>query len=518
MFDLTAPHEVVVELRGITKRFGAVVANDGISLAVRRGEIHAVLGENGAGKTTLMNVLAGMFRPDAGEIRVGGEPVVLASPRDALRLGIATVYQHLTLVPNLSVVENVVLGADAGAVLDLEATERRLGELLRGLELEVKPRTQVRHLSTGQRQRVEILKALDRGSRVLLLDEPTSVLSPTEVDGLFRILLRLKAEGVAIVLITHKLREALAVSDRLTVLRAGRTVAELGAEELAGTGRAAVTQRVVGLMFDGAGPASERDGSGGAAQRPAGPTALSLSRVTVLGDRGTPAVQDLSLDLHAGEVFGVAGVDGNGQTELAEAIAGQRAAVGRIALRGADATNRGTVAAARAGIGYVTDDRLGEGCVAAGSVAENLALKAIDRPPFARGPFLDRRAMEANARRLIEEYDVRAPGPAARIGSLSGGNVQKLLLARELALAPAVLVCNKPTHGLDLKTARFVLGALRGHADTGNVVLLISSELDELLEVSDRIGVMYNGRLAAVFARGEADAETIGRLMLGGRP
>jgi len=509
----TAAGVPVVETRGISKRFGPTVANDRVSVAFRAGEVHALLGENGAGKTTLMSILSGMYHPDAGEILVDGRAMAIESPAAALALGIGTVYQHFTLVPTLSVIENVVLGTDQGAVLDLADAERRLGELLGEFGLEVSPRTEVRHLAIGQKQRVEIVKALFRGSRVLLLDEPTSVLTPGEVEGLLEILRRLTAQGVAVVLITHKLDEALAVSDRVTVLRAGRKVAELGPADLAGAERAESKRRVVEAMFGG-GPAAV------AAPRvtgAAGPALLSLDRVTVLGERGGVALRDLSLDLRAGEVFGIAGVDGNGQKELGEVVAGQRrVASGRVLLEGQEITNRGVAFAVRHGIGYVTDDRLHEGCVASASVADNVALKAVGRRPFSNGFWLDRRAIDRRARELIAAFGVKTPGPEAPISLLSGGNIQKLLLARELALDPRVLVCNKPTNGLDLQTARFVVETLRAEADAGKAILLISSELDEILDVSDRIGVMYGGRLVGVVDRAEADREAIGRLMLGG--
>ncbi len=421
-------------------------------------------------------------------------------------------------MPNLSVVENVILGTDAGFVLRLGEAERRVGEMLRGFGMTISPRTEVRHLSLGQQQRVEILKVLYRGSRVLLLDEPTSVLTPVEAAALFETLLRLKADGVAVVLITHKLDEALEVSDRISVLRQGRKVGELGPEQLAGTDRAVLRQRVVELMFGGLPPPERPLGAEEtASERGRGEAAvLSLHGVSAKGNRGGVAVRNVTLDLRAGEVFGIAGVDGNGQKELGEVIAGQRAtAGGQVLLGRAEITNKGDAAAAKAGIGYVTDDRLGEGCVASASVAENLVLKSIGEPPYAKGPVLDWVAIEAHARELIREFDVRTPSPWTRVSLLSGGNIQKLLLARELSARPKLLVCNKPTAGLDVKTARFVLRTLRERADAGMTVLLISSELDELMEISDRIGVMYNGRLVASFARDEADPETIGRLMLG---
>jgi ABC-type uncharacterized transport system ATPase subunit len=507
------PRAPLVAMREISKQFGPVQANDRVSLDLWPGEIHAVLGENGAGKTTLMNILSGMYQPDAGTIRIAGEETRIASPADALRRGIGTVYQHFTLVPNLSILENVVLGAEGSFVLDLTAAEARVAQMLQDFGLDVSPRTEIRHLALGQRQRVEIIKVLFRGTRVLLLDEPTSVLTPGEVASLLDLLRRLRDQGVSVVLITHKLGEALAVSDRVTILRAGRNAGEFGPDVMTGAGRASVRQRIVEQMFGGAPPTEAVMES----RHDVGPALLSLRDVTTTGDRGAPALHGLSLDLRRGEVFGIAGVDGNGQKELGEVIAGQRPVTsGQILLDGADVTNRGVAEYSRLGIGYVTDDRLHEGSVAVSSVADNVALKAIRRRPFSNGFWLDRRAMESEARRLIAEFDVKAPGAQTPIGMLSGGNIQKLLLARELALDPQVLVCNKPTNGLDLKTARFVLQSLRQQADAGKVVVLISSELDELMEISDRIGVMYNGELVAVMPRADADLETLGDLMLGG--
>ncbi len=546
----------IVEMHDITKRFGPVLANDHVSLDLWPGEIHAVLGENGAGKTTLMNVLAGMYQPDSGSIRIAGEEVHLASPADALRRGIGTVYQHFTLVPNLSILENVALGAEGGALLNLAGFEANVTSMLTDFGLDVSPRTEIRHLALGQRQRVEIVKALLRGSRVLLLDEPTSVLTPGEVTSLLALLRQLRDQGVAVVLITHKLGEALAVSDRVTILRGGRNAGDLGPDVMSGANRDSVRTRIIEQMFGGSPRAEVAEFSANhpgvmprkhteesrltvkpkrgepkflaAAQRdttltarpPGIPTAgvlLSLRNITTLGERGAPDLHDLSLDLYRGEVFGIAGVDGNGQKELGEVIAGQRQVVsGQVLLDGADITNRGVAAATRLGIGYVTDDRLHEGSVAESSVTDNVALKSIGRKPFSNGFWLNRRAMEDQARRLITEFDVKTPGPGAPIGMLSGGNIQKLLLARELGLDPKLLVCNKPTTGLDLRTAQFVIRALREQANADKVVVLIASELDELLEISDRIGVMYNGQLVAVMPRAEADPEILGNYMLGG--
>ncbi|CAN5728721.1 ABC transporter ATP-binding protein [soil metagenome] len=503
-----------VDMRLISKRFGAVLANDSVDLALWPGEIHAVLGENGAGKTTLMNILAGMYQPDSGEIFVDGAPVTIDSPTDALELGIGTVYQHFTLVPNLSVIENVILGTDTGFRLDLESSEQQLQRMLSDFDLHSSPSSEVRHLSVGQRQRIEIIKVLFRGSSVLLLDEPTSVLTPVEIQGLFTILRRLREQGVAVAIITHKLDEAIDLSDRITVLRQGRKVGELGPESLSQHTGDAARARIVEMMFGGMPVASEKLKS----QRPADDVLLSLQDISAAGDRGVEAVRNLSLVLQAAAVFGIAGVDGNGQKERGEVIAGQRrSSNGHVVVDGVDLTNKGVSASTRAGVGYVTDDRLGEGSVPGSSLAENAVLKTVTRAPFSRRFWLDRKAIEAHARELIEQFDVRTPGAQTRMTLLSGGNIQKLLLARELAMRPKVLVCNKPTYGLDLKTAQFVLRTLRQQADQGNTVLLISSELDELLEISDRIGVMYNGELVAIFPRGTYDVETIGRLMLSGK-
>jgi simple sugar transport system ATP-binding protein len=504
----------LIAMRGISKCFGSVIANDRVAIDLWPGEIHAVLGENGAGKTTLMNVLAGMYQPDSGTIRIAGEDVQITSPADALRRGIGTVYQHFTLVPNLSILENVVLGADDGFLVELGAAEGRVASLLADFGLDVSPHTEIRHLALGQRQRVEIIKVLFRGSRVLLLDEPTSVLTPGEVTSLLDLLRRLRDQGIAVVLITHKLGEALAVSDRVTILRNGRNAGDLGPDVISGANRESVRQRIVEQMFGGSQPTETHLTT---ANNTSSAALLSVRAISTLGDRGVPALQDLSLDLHGGEVFGIAGVDGNGQKELGEVIAGQRPVTsGQLLFDGIDITNRGVAMATRLGIGYVTDDRLHEGSVAGSSITDNVALKSIGRRPFSNGFWLNRRAMEAHARRLIAEFDVKTPGPDTSIGALSGGNIQKLLLARELALDPKLLVCNKPTTGLDLRTARFVLESLRRQANAGKVVVLISSELDELMEVSDRIGVMYNGQLVAVMPRAEADLELLGDLMLGG--
>jgi simple sugar transport system ATP-binding protein len=510
----------LIELRGITKHFPGVVANDDIFLTIRGGEIQTLLGENGAGKSTLLNILSGMTQPDRGHLLIEGQVVRLTSPHEALKRGIGTVYQHFTLVPTLSVLENIMLGLEAGFVLNLRQAERRLQELLGDFGLTVSPQVEVQHLSLGQQQRVEIIKALFRGSRVLLLDEPTSVLTPPEVSELFEILARLKRRGVAIIFITHKLAEALTISDRITILRQGQRVGELGPDRLARRDRAAITEHILKLMFGTSTPLSPPGDSGamhlkGASYLSAKPVCM-LNDVVALSDRKTQSLNGISLQLHPGEILGIAGVDGNGQKELGEVLAGQRrVSAGQIIIGGVNIANGGTAAARRAGVGYLTDDRLGEAGVPSLSVAENGVLKVVNQPPFSRWTLLNRGAMAAYARQLIRQFKIVTPGPWARLGTLSGGNIQKLLLARELAAQPKVLVCNKPTQGLDTLTAQFVLRTLREQAERGMAVLLISAELDELLACSDRLGVMYRGRLLDVVPAAQANEAAIGRLMLG---
>lgn len=503
----------VLEARGITKRFPGVVANDNISLVIRGGEIHTLLGENGAGKTTLMNILAGMLQPEEGRILINGADVSFNSPIEALEQGIGTVYQHFTLVPNLSVVENVVLGTSRGMVLDLRKAEEQLVTMQRHLDMAVSPHEEVGHLSIGWQQRVEILKVLYRGSKIVLLDEPTSVLTPIEVQELFEILMRLKAEGVGVVFITHKLDEALDISDRVTVLSHGKRIGEVDSHELAGQERENLSRKIVKMMF---GDSDLTEVHRKSTVNFKNQYMCRLNEVSAFDDRGTVSIRNLSFSIRAGEIMGIAGVDGNGQKEMAEAIAGQRrTSDGQITIANVDITNKGTAAAARAGVGYVTDDRLGEAVVPTLTVAENAVLKVFQQAPFSRFTVMNYKAIEDHTRGLIRDFNVKTPGPRTKLGTLSGGNIQKLLLARELGLRPKVLVCNKPTHGLDFITSQFVLQTIRSQADEGMAVLLISSELEELFELSDRVGVMYRGQLLEVFSRDEVDTETVGRLMLG---
>jgi general nucleoside transport system ATP-binding protein len=496
-----------VRMRGITRRFLDVVANDGIDLDVQPGEVVALLGENGAGKTTLMNVLFGLVAPDAGTIEVGGEPVAFRSPADAIARGIGMVHQHFTLVPPHTVLENVIVGTRARSpLLDTASARTRLRALAREHGLEVDPDAPVWQLSVGEQQRVEIVKALYRGARVLILDEPTAVLTPAEAQGLFRALRSLTREGHAVVFISHKLREVMEVSDRVVVLRAGRVVAT---RPTAATDPRELARLMVGREVQAA------------ARRPAGAAAtgtpvLEIDAITVANDRGLTAVDRLSLAVHGGEIVGLAGVSGNGQGELAEALFGlRRVRAGRIRVGGADVTNRPPAELIRRGVARVPEDRIGVGLMVELSLADNLILESYRAPELRRGPFLSATAVARLADRLLAAYRVRAPHRGIPARTLSGGNLQKLLLARALARDPTLLVVHQPTRGLDVAATEEIHDRLLGLRERGGAVLLMSEDLDEVLALSDRVAVLYEGRLMAVVPAGEVRLEEIGLLMAG---
>jgi simple sugar transport system ATP-binding protein len=507
----------IVRLERITKRFPGVVANDAVDLAIRAGEIHVLLGENGAGKSTLIAVLSGMQQPDEGAIQVGGRPARIRSPADAIALGIGTVYQHLTLVPSLSVLENLMLGGAWYLRPAARATRGRLAELSRLIGVEVEAEARVGDLSLGQQQQVEIIKALWRGERVLVLDEPTSMLTPQGVRDLGAILARLRSQGVAIVLITHKLAEACELADRISVLRLGRLVGEIPPAELSRLGEAEATARIVGLMFGREAAAGPDPCAGRQGPEPGPRPMLEVRRLSTFPADGI-ALQDVSFSVAAGETFGIAGIDGNGQKQLAEAIAGQiSAAAGEILLDGRPIGGLSIAARQRLGLRYLTDDRLGEGVVGDLPLALNLLLKRIGEPPFwTRGMARDG-AISSHAERLIDHYDVRTPGPQTAIGKLSGGNIQKALLARELSEPPKAVIYSKPTHGLDRAHTAAMRGRMRGQARDGAAAVVISTDLDELVEVCDRVGVMLRGRLRGIVEAGPSAAAEIGELMIGGR-
>ena len=512
-----------VQLRDITVRFGAVVANDAVSLDLRAGEVHALLGENGAGKTTLMRVLAGLIRPDSGQLTIGGRPVRLRSVADATAAGIGMVHQHFMLVPSMTVAENVCLGLPSRRIFsDIRGVARELAELSHRYGLEVDPRAKVAQLSVGQQQRVEILKAVYRGARVLVLDEPTAVLTPQETDSLLEVLRAMVARGTSMVFISHKLREVMAIADRVTVMRGGRRVATLPA---AGSSAAQLASLMVGRDVTAASLPDSRPAAGHepAGTRPTAPV-LRLERARVVDRQGVVRLDGVTLDLLPGEILGVAGVDGNGQRELATAIAGtRRLASGTISLRGRDISYAAPASRIAAGLAHVPEDRQQAGLVMDLSIAENALLEVAGRgsppgvtgPPIARRGWLDRAAMQAATRQLIAGYDIRCSGPDQKVRQLSGGNQQKVLLARAIARKPAVLVVSQPTRGLDIGAIEYVHGQLRALRDSGCAILLISTELDEVLALSDHVAVLFGGRVTAVTDRAEVRIDELGLRMAG---
>ncbi len=498
--------EPALELRGITKRFGRLVANDAIDFELRRGEIHTLLGENGAGKSTLMNVLYGLHRPDEGEIRLAGEPVRIDSPRRAISLGIGMVHQHFMLVPVMTVAENLVLGTEPhrGPLLDYRAAAARTSELSDRFGLAVDPEARVEDLGVGAQQRVEILRALFRGAKVLVLDEPTAVLTAQESQELFRVLRALAADGASIVFISHKLNEVLDVSDRITVLRRGRKV---GTVDTAGATERSLASLMVGrdVLLRVEKP-----------ERPAGEPVLAVEGLSVTDTRGLPAVRDVSLQVRAGEIVGLAGVDANGQSELVEALVGlRRPDAGRVLVDGRDIAGCTVREAIDAGVGHIPEDRHRRGLVLDFSLAENLALLDYGSPGMSRLGWLSPKRMAARARRLLREFDVRGGEPQTPAGALSGGNQQKVVIARELAAQPRVLVAAQPTRGLDVGAIEFVHRRLMEQRDQGRAVLLVSLELEEIRSLSDRVLVIYEGRIVAELPP-EASEEELGVFMTGG--
>jgi general nucleoside transport system ATP-binding protein len=490
----------ILEMRGIVKRYGQVCANDGIDLDVASGSILGLLGENGSGKSTLMKVLFGLVPADAGGIVFKGAELSGHTPGEAIARGIGMIHQHFMLVDAMTVVENVMLGLPAaGRWLRRADVARELRSLSERYGLELDPEATVGDLPIGRRQRVEILKALMRGADLLVLDEPTSNLSPPEVEGLLAVMRRLREEGKAIIFISHKLGEVLAVCDRVTVLRDGRVV---GRAEAAGATRAELARMMVGR--DLAEPLRR-------GERAAGEPLLELRGVSC-----GMALRDIALTVRAGEVLAVAGVDGNGQFELVETIAGtMRASRGAILIGGRDLTRKGPAARVRAGLSYIPADRAHTSAVQAMSVAENVALRDIGRQPYSRFGWLNPTLATAAARRLIGDFAIRAPGPEAAIRQLSGGNQQKVVVAREIDRAPKVLIAHQATWGLDPGATRFVLDRVLALRAAGAAVLYVSSELEEVLAIGDRIGVMFEGRMMAILDRHEVDLGRIGALMAG---
>ncbi|HWH13425.1 MAG TPA: ABC transporter ATP-binding protein, partial [Miltoncostaeaceae bacterium] len=491
----------------IVKRYGALTASDHVDFTLARGEVHALLGENGAGKSTLMNVLYGLTRPDEGEIRIRGERVDIDSPNDAIARGIGMVHQHFMLVPVMTVAENIVLAVEPrarGLLLDRAEAAARVRELSERFGLAVDPEALIEDITVGQQQRVEILKALYRGADILILDEPTAVLTPKEAEELGGILRGLAAQGTSVVFITHKLNEVLDVADRVTVLRRGRVV---DTRPTHGATEASLATLMVGrevvLHVDRA-PAT-----------PAAPL-LEVRDLVVHDERDCQALKGVSFDVRAGEIVGVAGVDGNGQAELIDAITGlRRPTSGTVRVQGRDITGASPHAALDAGVGHIPTDRHARGLVLDFSLAENLALHDFDRPPSSRFGWLFPRRLQRAADPLLAEFDVRGGGAGTPAAALSGGNQQKVIIAREVSRDPAVLVASQPTRGLDVGAIEYVHRRLVAERDEGRGILLVSLELDEVLGLSDRILVLYEGRVVAEFPGG-VDREELGVAMLGG--
>lgn len=504
--DSSAP--VVIEMRGITKRFPGIVANDSISLTLRKGEIHALLGENGAGKSTLMNILFGLYQPDEGDIFMGGEKVAIDGPNKAIKLGIGMVHQHFKLVHPFTVAENIILGSEPvkGLSTDVKKAAKEVERLSNLYGLQVDPYAKIEDISVGMQQRVEILKTLYRGADIIIFDEPTAVLTPQEIDDLLKIMRNLIREGKSIILITHKLKEIMAISDRVTIIRRGKVV---GSVVTAETTPDALAEAMVG-----------RNVSFEINKAPSVPGApvLQVDKVSLKDERGVRALDGISLQVNAGEILGVAGVDGNGQSELIAALTGLRKVdSGRILLKGAEVQNRSTRQIGEAGLSLIPEDRHKHGLVLDFTLRENMVLNTYFRAPFNRSGFMDENAMEVHAQKLVKDFDVRASGTDARARSLSGGNQQKAIIARELDKDPDLLIAAQPTRGLDVGAIEFIHRRLVEQRDKGKAVLLVSFELDEIMKLSDRIVVMYEGKVVGEVRPEDTNDQELGLLMAGSR-
>jgi simple sugar transport system ATP-binding protein len=500
------PHKIeTLEMRGIVKRFPGVLAADHLNFDVHAGEIHALLGENGAGKSTLMKMLYGLYQPDEGSILINGSVVPIRSPQDAILKGIGMVHQHFMLVPSLTVAENTALGMPSSWRLDLKTIASGLTELSERYNLKVNPNLPVWQLSVGEQQRVEILRALYRGASLLILDEPTAVLTPQEVDDLFLILRTMTEDGRSIVFISHKLHEVLSISQRVTVLRGGRWVNTIPTAQAT---KPLLAEMMVGrpVVFEYARNAAELHGE-----------RLRLERVSALSDRGDLGLKDVSLTLYGGEIVGVAGVSGNGQSELAQVIAGLRAVRhGTIHVDDMDITAKSPRDRQEVGVAYIPEERMTDGAIKEFTVAENYILKDHGRSPFSRaGILLNKRAIREACELAVKDYEIKAPTTETPIKALSGGNIQKLILARELSRSPRLLIAAQPTRGVDVGASEYIHQRLLEARANGTGTLLISEDLDEIFALSDRIVVMYEGRIVGIVPRETATYRQIGQLMAG---
>jgi general nucleoside transport system ATP-binding protein len=500
----------ILELQGITKRFPGVLANDHIDLSLEEGEIHALLGENGAGKTTLMNILYGLYQPDEGEIRVRGNPILVHSPRDAIAAGIGMVHQHFMLVPVFTVTENVMLGDEVtrpGGLLDRKTVAARIRQISEQYHLEVDPDAYVRDLPVGVQQRVEIIKLLYRQANILILDEPTAVLTPQEADELFKIMHSLVEQDKSIIFITHKLREVLDISDKITVIRRGKVVGQAIPGEADQNQLAEMmVGRAVDLELEKNAPEF-------------GDVVLEVKDLEVLDERRQVTVDGVSFEVRAGEVLGIAGVQGNGQTELVEAITGLRPAqLGMVSLLGQEITRASPRTITELGSAHIPEDRQRDGLVLTFPITDNLVLNTYYLKPYTKGVVMQQDVIISTAERLIQEFDIRTPGPLVNSGSLSGGNQQKVIVARECSRPIKLLVASQPTRGLDVGSVEYIHRRILQKRDEGCAVLLVSSELDEVMQLSDRIAVMYRGKIVDILPADKATKEGVGLLMAGIHP
>jgi len=498
----------VLEVRGLTKRFPGVLANDHINLTLHKGEVLGLLGENGAGKSTLMNLIYGLYSPDEGEILVNNKPVHIKDPNDAIRLGIGMVHQHFQLVPVLSVTENIMLGNEStrGLFLDRRSARKRIVEISEQFGLQVNPDSLVRDLPVGIQQRVEIIKALYRKCDILILDEPSAVLTPRETEGLFEVMESLLARGVSMIFISHKLKEVLRICNHILVLRLGKVVGEADP-------KTATQQSLASLMVG-------RDVLLQVDKTPAKPGApvLTIRDLHVNDDRKLPALKGVSLEVREGEILGVAGVQGNGQTELIEAITGLRPPLsGYIEIEGKDVTHFSPRHVTETGVAHVPEDRQKNGMVASFPIKDNIRLQTYYMGPFAVGILANDKAINSESQRLVKQYDVRTPSIFTKIGSLSGGNQQKAVVAREFSRNNRLLIAAQPTRGLDVGSIEFIHKQIIAMRDSGTGVMLVSTELDEILSLSDRIAVMYAGEIIDILDAKDANRESIGLLMAGVR-